>query len=138
APNAYIGVNYNSTAGGSGTISNWLGSPNRTIRNGDVFQFYTRRPVSVYQDRLEVRMSANGASANVGTGATAVGDFTTLLLSINPTLVPAVYPEVWTQFTITVSGLPAPTSGRVAFRYFVTGAGPTGVNSDYIGIDNVV
>jgi hypothetical protein len=86
---------------------------------------------------LEVRLSTNGASTNVGTGA-AVGDFTTLLLSINPTLTTTGYPTSWTQFTVTISGLPAPTSGRIAFRYYVTSGGPTGTNSDYIGIDNVV
>lgn len=143
ADNAYIAVNYASTSGGTGTISNWLVTPNRTLRNGDMFQFYTRKPTigpgqTDYPDRLEVRMSTNGASVNVGTGGAGLGDFTSLLLSINPTLVANVYPQVWTQYTITVSGLPAPTSGRLAFRYFVTNAGPTGNNSDYIGIDNTV
>lgn len=138
ATNSYIAANFNST-GNTGTISNWLITPNRTLRNGDVFTFYTRKSSpDEYVDRLEVRLSTNGASTNVGAGATAVGDFTTLLLSINPTLVANIYPQVWTQYTITVSGLPAPTSGRIAFRYFVTGAGALGTNSDYIGIDNVV
>lgn len=140
AANAYIAVNFSSTSGGSGIISNWLMTPNRTFRNGDVLTFFTRRPTpnpTEYPDRLEVRLSTNGASTNTGAGATAVGDYTTLLLSINPTLVTGVYPAVWTQYTITVSGLPAPTSGRMAFRYFVTSAGPTGTNSDYIGLDNV-
>ena len=114
AANSYIAVNFNST-GSTGTISNWLMTPNRTLRNGDVFTFYTRKPTigggqTDYPDRLEVRMSTNGASTNVGAGATAVGDFTTVLLSINPTLVANVYPQVWTKFTITISGLAAPTS----------------------------
>lgn len=114
AANAYIAANFNST-GSTGTISNWLITPNRTLRNGDVFTFYTRKPTigggqTDYPDRLEVRMSTNGASTNVGAGATAVGDFTTVLLSINPTLVANVYPQVWTKFTITISGLAAPTS----------------------------
>lgn len=137
AANAYIGANYNNT-GNTGTISNWLMHPNRTLRNGDVLTFYTRKASpDTYADRLEVRLSTNGASTNVGSG-TAVGDYTTLLLSINPNLVLGVYPTVWTQYTVTMSGLPAPTSGRMAFRYFVTGAGLSGTNSDYIGIDNVV
>lgn len=143
ADNAYIAANFASTTGGSGTISNWLITPNRTLRNGDVFQFYTRKPTILagqtdFPDRLEVRMSTNGASTNVGTTAAGFGDFSTLLLSINPTLITNVYPQVWTQYTITISGLPAPTSGRIAFRYFVTGGGPSGSNSDYIGVDNVV
>jgi len=142
ADNAYIAVNFASTTGGTGTISNWLLTPNRTLRNGDVFTFYTRKPTigpgqTDFPDRLEVRMSTNGASTNVGSTPAGVGDFTTLLLSINPTLVTNVYPQVWTQYTITISGLPAPTSGRIAFRYFVPNAGPTGTNSDYIGIDQV-
>jgi len=140
ATNAYIAADYNST-GNTGTISNWLLAPNRTLRNGDVFQFYTRKTTVVgteYPDRLEVRMSTNGASSNVGSGAAGLGDFTTLLLSINPSLVAGGYPQVWTQYTITMSGLPAPTSGRMGFRYFVTGGGEFGTNSDYIGIDNTV
>lgn len=141
AANAYIAANFNNT-GSTGTISNWLLTPNRTLRNGDVLTFYTRKPTvgggqTDYPDRLEVRLSKNGASTNVGTGAAGLGDFTTLLLSVNPTLVTNVYPQTWTQYTITISGLPAPTSGRTAFRYYVTGAGSLGVNSDYIGIDDV-
>ncbi|MGN6520096.1 MAG: choice-of-anchor J domain-containing protein, partial [Dokdonella sp.] len=143
APNAYIAANFAATTGGSGVISDWLVTPNRTFRNGDVFQFYTRRPTTPaggteFPDRLELRLSTNGASTNVGSTAATFGDFSTLLLSINPTLVTNVYPAVWTQYTVTISGLPAPTSGRIAFRYFVTGAGPSGSNSDYIGVDNVV
>src|SRR5690606_24557748 len=94
ANNAYIACNFNSTAGGTGTISNWLVTPNRTFKNGDVLTFYTRKydVGQDYPDRLEVRLSTNGASTNVGESATAVGDFTTLLTSINPTLVPGVYP----------------------------------------------
>lgn len=142
AANSYIAANFNNT-GSTGTISNWLVTPNRTFRNGDVLQFYTRKPTigsgqTDYPDRLEVRLSTNGASTNVGANASDVGDFTALMLSINPTLTTNVYPQVWTQFTITVSGLPAPTSGRMAFRYFVTSAGSLGSNSDYIGIDNTV
>ena len=142
AVNSYIAVNFNST-GSTGTISNWLLTPNRTFRNGDVITFYTRKPFigagqTDYPDRLEVRMSTNGASTNVGTVATDLGDFTTMLMSVNPTLVTGVYPQAWTQYTITISGLPAPTSGRIAFRYHVTGAGSLGTNSDYIGIDEVV
>ena len=85
AANAYIGANYNNT-GSTGTISNWLMTPNRVFRNGDVLTFYTRKPSpDNYADRLEVRLSTNGASTTVGSGS-AVGDYTTLLLSINPNL----------------------------------------------------
>jgi hypothetical protein len=64
-----------------------------------------------------------------------VGDFTTLLLDINPTLASGGYPEVWTQYTVTISGVAAPTQGRFAFRYYVNDGGPAGNNSNYIGVD---
>lgn len=138
ATNAYIGANFNFVSGNN-TIGAWLITPNRTFKNGDVITFYTRKGApDTYPDRLEVRMSTNGSSTDVGVNATTVGDFSTLLLSVNPSLVTGVYPVVWTQYTITISGLAAPTSGRIAFRYFVTSGGPLGANSDYIGIDNVV
>ncbi len=137
AATAYIGANFNSTTG-AGTISTWLFTPNVTIKNGDVFTFYTRRTTSAFPDRLQVRMSLAGASTNAGTTETSTGDFSTLLLDINPTLTSTGYPSVWTQYTITISGVAAPTSGRLAFRYFVTNGGPSGANSDYIGIDEVV
>jgi hypothetical protein len=140
AANAYIAGSFN-TVGGNNTVSLWLLTPNRTFRNGDVITFYTRKmapPATDYPDRLQVRLSTNGASTNVGTGSAAVGDFTTMLMEINASQVVGGYPYTWTQYTVTISGLPAPTSGRIAFRYYVTGGGPLGSASDYIGIDNVV
>jgi len=136
---SYIGANYQNTSG-AGTISNWLFTPQfTTIKNGDAISFWTRKVApDAFPDRLELRMSTNGASTNAGATATSVGDFSTLLLSVNPTLVTGVYPTTWTKYTYTVIGLSAPVSGRFAFRYFVTNGGPAGSNSDYIGIDNVV
>jgi Secretion system C-terminal sorting domain len=129
--------NFNNVAGNN-TISNWLITPTVAIKNGDVFSFWSRTVAGpLFPDRLEVRLSTNGASTNVGATNTSVGDFTTLLLTINPTLTTTGYPSVWTQYTITVSGLGAPTTGRMAFRYFVTGGGPAGANSDNVGVDNV-
>ena len=82
-------------------------------------------------------MSLNGTSVNAGATSTSVGDFTNLLTSVNPNLTVGGYPEAWTQFSVTLSGLGGPTSGRLALRYFVTNGGPTGANSNYIGIDDV-
>ncbi len=136
--NNYISVNYNSVTGAN-TISNWMISPVTTLSNGSVITFYSRTVDSPsFPDRLQVRLSTNGASTNVGTTNTSVGDFTALLLEINPTLTTAGYPNTWTQYTITLSGLPSTLTGRIAFRYFVTNGGPTGANSDYIGIDEFV
>src|SRR5690606_34896138 len=67
AANSYIAANFNNTSG-TGIISTWLLTPNRTFRNGDVLTFYTRKAEggTDYPDRLEVRLSTNGASTNVG------------------------------------------------------------------------
>lgn len=134
----YIAANFNNTTGNN-IISNWLFMPNTTLKNGDRLTFFTRTTTGTFPDRLQVRMSTNGTSTNAGTTNTSVGDFSTLLLDINPTYTGTGYPTAWTQFTVTLSGLPnAGVSGRLAFRYFVEGAGPAGANSDYIGIDDVV
>ncbi len=137
APTAYIGANFNNT-GDTGTISNWLVTPQVDLVNGASFSFWTRVPTggASFPDRLELRLSTAGASTNVGTLPTDVGDFSTVLVSVNPAL-GAAYPETWTQFTVQLSGLPAAASGRFAFRYFVTDAGASGANSNYIGIDSV-
>ena len=137
ATDSYLSCNYQSTESVTpATISNWLFTPSRVLNNGDVISFYTRIPAgTVYPDRLQVRLSTNGNSVNAGTTSTSVGDFTTLLLEINPTLNTTSYPQTWTQFTITISGLSGPTAGRIAFRYFVTNGGANGANSNYIGID---
>src|SRR5229473_2453764 len=134
--NSYVAANFNNTAA-LGTISNWLITPVQTLQNGEQLTFYTRVSNPNFPDRLQVRMSLNGASTNVGSSATDVGDFTTLLLDINPNYTATDYPNTWTQFTVTLSGIPAPTTGRLAFRYFVENAGQLGANSNYIGIDTV-
>jgi hypothetical protein len=137
APTSYIAANFNNTTGGTGTISNWLMTPEIVLRNGTELRFWTRIPAgSTWPDRLEVRLSTAGPSTNVGATATSVGDFGTVLASVNPDLVVGGFPEVWTEFVLTISGLPASTSGRIGFRYFVTSAGPTGANSNFIGIDS--
>jgi len=133
APNSGAGqanANFNNTTG-TNTINNFLMSPVVTFNNGDTISFWTRTVASpAFPDRLRLVMSTNGAS-------TAVGDFSTVLVSVNETLTLAGYPNTWTQFTGTVSGLGGPTSGRFAFNYNVTGGGPSGNNSDFIGIDDV-
>jgi hypothetical protein len=137
ADSAYVAVDYNSI-GGAGSISNWLIMPAATFSNGDKITFWTRTVDSpLYPDRIQVRMSLNGSSINVGTTPGSVGDFTTVLTAINPNLTTTGYPHVWTRYTLVINGLPAPTAGRVAFRYIVGNGGPGGANSDYIGIDSV-
>jgi hypothetical protein len=109
-------------------------TPVITMNNGDTVSFYTRAPNNDFPDRLELRLSTNGASTDVGAGPNDVGDFSTLLVSVDPGLV-GNYPVEWTEFTANITGLAGPTDGRLAFRYTVPDSGPLGSNSNYIGID---
>ncbi len=143
AGTSYIGANYNNT-GGTGTISNWLLSPTVTFNNGDSITFYTRTVDSAatnYPDRLQLNISLNGASNDIGPDEFSVGDFSIQAIDINPSYStsghPIGYPYTWVQFTHVISGLSAPTQGRFALRYFVENGGPAGSNSNYIGIDLV-
>ena len=134
APNSYAAANFNNAAAG-GNISNWALTPEVALANGNVFSFYTRTEAgSPFPDRLELRVSLAGASTDVGATDSSVGDFTTLLLTINPVLDPSAYPEEWSLYTATISGLGGPATGRFGFRYYV---GDTTWNGNYIGIDDV-
>lgn len=140
AGDSYIGANWQFTGGTTGqeTLSGWLITPMRTLRNGDTFSFWTRTvDASGFPDRLQLRLSTNGASSNVGSGAEGVGDFSTLLVDVNSSEAASGYPETWTQYSATVSGLNAPTDGRFALRYYVHNGGFFGANSNYIGVDDV-
>jgi hypothetical protein len=132
--NSYVAANFNNTTG-SGTISNWLITPTVNVKDGDVLSFYTRVPTSSpFNDRLEVRSSLGPLTLPTG-GPAEIGSFTNLLLSINP-LLNLSYPDNWTEFRITISGVgTVPVSMNFAFRYFVPNGGPFGANSSYIGID---
>lgn len=135
AANSFIVVNFDSGTGVS-TLSNWLWTPTLTVNPSSVLTFYTRTTANpaAYPDRLEVRWSS-APVADPGTLATDVGTFTSLLLTVNPALTTTGYPGTWTAFTYSFSGLAAPSTGNLAFRYFVTNGGPNGANSNIIGID---
>lgn len=144
----YIGANFNNTTGAN-TISNWLITPVMQFGTGAELRFWSRTTTSAtFPDRLEIRASTGGSS-NGGT-VSSTGDFSILLGTINAGLaagagtcvVPAGapnaggYPNAWCEYRLTnADGIPTSGSGRIAFRYHVTSGGPSGANSDYIGID---
>jgi len=139
----YCVTDFNATTG-AGDISDWLMSPVITFNNGDTVSFYTISYNShTYPDRLECRLSTNGTGSSTGADETTVGDFTVSLVTVNPSLDTVSYPSVavdgatWTRFTGVVSGLGGPTQGRIGFRYYVTNAGPSGINSSTIALDAV-
>lgn len=127
APDSYVATNF-ASAGFGGVVSNWLILPELTLNAFNTFTFATRS-AGAFPDRLEVRLSTNGAS-------TSLGDFSTLLLAINPVLTAGGYPSEWTTYTLDLSVVLSPlaTNGRLAFRYFID---DNSVNGDYVGIDSV-
>jgi hypothetical protein len=143
---SYASVNFES-GDMLATISNWLIGPEVELVNGRSMTFFTRTVTNnTFPDRLQVRLSMNGASTDVGATATSVGDFTMLLVDINEFYVveptAGFYPDTWTMFSATVSGVPllaegGVVTGRFAFRYFVELGGPLGANSNLIGVDTV-
>ncbi len=136
----YVLADFHSAAN-EGTISNFLITPELYLTNQSVLTFYTRTSsVVTWPDRLQVLLSTNASSTDTGIDETSVGDFATTLLTINPDLLLSgseSYPTSWTKYTVTITGLSAPTTGRIAFRYFVTNGGPLGENSYEIGVDSV-
>jgi len=137
ASNSFIGGTFN-MGSGTATLSAWLLTPERSLNNGDTLSFWTRATslgATVYPDRLQVRMSSVSGT-NVGADENSVGDFTTLMLDINPLYTTTDYPLVWTQYQLPVAGLSGSVTGRFAFRYFVENGGPGGANSFIIGIDD--
>lgn len=137
--NTFAIVNYTSTSG-AGTISNWLITPTVNVQDGDVVSFYTRKGTdgaTDYADRLELRYSTAATTVNPSGGSAGLGSFTNLGVTVNPNLQTGfVYPQVWTKYSFTVAGVGAtPVATKFAFRYFVTSGGPSGNNSDIIGID---
>jgi hypothetical protein len=137
--NSFALVNFNSTTG-AGIISNWLITPVVNVKDGDVVSFFTRKGTDGtqdYPDRLELRYSVVASTVNPTGGSAGLGSFTNVGVTVNPALATGfVYPKVWTkyQFAITSIGT-TEIPVKFAFRYFVTDGGPSGNNSDLIGID---
>lgn len=135
AMTSYIAANYANTEG-VGDISNWLITPAVDVVDGDILAFWTRTGSgSAWNDRLEVRSSTG--TMTLPADVNDVGSFTTLHMMINDGY-DLSYPESWTRYAVTVSGVgstPVPT--RFAFRYNVLEGGPDGTNSNFIGIDAV-
>lgn len=128
ASNSYIAANWTSAQPG-GNVSNWLITPQLALDNGETLNFALRLLGEGFLDTVDVYLSTNGASANVGSTDTSLGDFGVLLQSFSSSV-----DTGWAMQSITLSGLGAPTSGRFAFRYVARTNDTAG---DYVGIDSV-
>jgi hypothetical protein len=125
---------------GKAYCSNWLISPEMTVKDGDSVSFYTRtyENPAVAADRMQVRLNDVNSSPDVGTDSSSTGNFNKLLVDINPLFDISgsdAYPGTWTRYSVVISGIPAPKKTRIAFRYYVPEGGPAGVNGLGIAVD---
>ncbi len=118
----YVAANFNAVTS-QNNIDNWMITPSVNISVGDSMFFFSRSILnSRFADSIRVMYSQAGDSV----------------------------PEaLWTElgrFKVTTSGMwqkrgfRVPSAGiksRFAIRYCVVNGGPSGVNSDYIGIDSL-
>jgi hypothetical protein len=143
---SYAQVDFSSTAGditqANGTISNWLITPELDFSQGGVFSFFARTfGGNSRAELIEARLSGAGSSINVGTLATDVGDFTTLVGAAGSLTIPATSPgsgistSSWTKYSFNIA--PQAGSGRLAFRYFATDGGVNGTQAQYAALDTV-
>jgi hypothetical protein len=130
AADAYVAASYLSTSASSGAVSNWLMTPVVTLNSASELIFFVRNAGQGFLDRIEARFSSSGASTNVGTTTTSVGDFGMLLKAYQSS-----DDNGWLGFTYTFSSLAANTTGRVGFRYVV---GDVATQGNYLGLDSVV
>lgn len=120
AAGAYIATSFLSASYGSGSVDNWLITPELTLNGATELSFYTRTEDAALglNDRLEVRFSSGSGSATSGFG--------TLLATVGGGL---DYPDSWQHVVAT---LDSTGSGRFAFRYLGDAAA-----LNYIGLDGV-
>lgn len=119
----YVGANFNATTG-SNTIDLWLISPVVNGASGDTISFYERSPTgSTFPDSIRVHWASNGDTVPGSGSWVELGKFKTTTTGL------------WAErrFVLPTAG----ATGRFAINYRVANGGPSGANSDYIGIDLV-
>ena len=118
-PTGYVAANYNAVTG-SNNIDNWLILPVTPVGVGDTLSFYERSTTSTtWKDSMRVMYSAVGSTTPEGTWV-ELGRF----MNTNGPW----FNRIFTAPT------PGP-AGRFALRYNVVNGGPSGSNSDYMGVD---
>lgn len=133
------------TSAVSNALSGFLISPQLDeLANGVEITFQTRGDTltgATRPDRLQVLLCLGatcGDAGSTGSSPTDLGQFSNVLLDINPEQVNGVFPLTWTQQTATISGLPEGShSGRFAFRFVAPDGSASGTQGSRIGIDSV-
>ena len=116
----YVAANYNIVTG-TNNIDSWLVTPRMGVGTGDTISFWSRSPDgSTFPDSITVSYSAVGDSVPEAASWVTLGKFKVSIAG-------------WTRnFFLTPA---AGSNARFAVRYKVVNGGPTGANSDFIGVD---
>ena len=118
----YVAANFNAVTS-QNNIDNWLILPSKSVVTGDSLFFFSRSILnSRFPDSIRVMFSQTGDSVPEALW-TEAGRF-----------------KVNTNGSWQRKGFRAPSTGtiaRFAIRYNVVNGGPSGINSDYIGIDSL-
>ena len=118
AGDSYAAANFLGTTGATGTVSNWMITPQLSLDAFSVINLFARAAGDGFQDTLQVLVSTTG---------TAPADFTlvgTYSSSVDNGWVPLSFS----------AGLASATQGYVALRYFVADVATQG---NYLGVDNL-
>lgn len=116
----YVAANFNNVTG-TNTIDLWLISPTVNGNAGDTLSFYSRSPdASTFPDSIRVYWASNGDTVPGSGSFVELGKF-------------KVSTAGWTESRHVLPS--AGASGRFAINYRVASGGPSGTNSDFIGVD---
>jgi hypothetical protein len=121
-PTGYVHANYNVVTG-TNNIDSWMISPPLDIMAGDSLMFWERSvAANPFPDSMRIMYSATGSTTPEGTWV-ELGRF------LNST------GDQWVQrkYRLPAAG----STGRFALRYSVVAGGPTGDNSNLIGVDMI-
>ena len=119
----YVAANYNVVTA-TNNINSWLVSPPLNIAAGDSLMFWERSvTANTFPDSMRVMYSAAGDSVPEATSWVELGRF------LNTTS------GSWNQrkYRLATAG----ANARFALRYCVVNGGPSGANSNYIGVDMI-
>jgi len=123
----YLGADSLSADFFGGRISNWVILPDVSGQQaGDQLTLHLRAVASSNVDTIQVRYSPTG-SKDTGSSSTDIGDFTDLLLDIDP-----LSTSGWVAYSVTLPG-----NGAIALRYFEDWACNWACPSSSIGLDTL-
>lgn len=117
--NGYVASNY-AGANTSGVINHWLISPEISVNPGDSLFFYAASPTP---------------------GTTAFDDSISLLISLTAGITPGDFASLgrflvpqgsWGKYFVSFN---AAATIRFAIQYYIFDGGPTGMRSNYVGLD---